>query len=49
MLVARPELRGAQEANAHLSMRLHFVDEDDGLSLRRWRIVLYGWVFLGGR
>jgi hypothetical protein len=45
MLVAPPELRGAQEANAHFSMRLHSVDEDDGLSLMRWRIVLYGWVF----
>lgn len=36
MLVARPGLRRAQEANAHISMRLHSVDKDDGLSLWRW-------------
>jgi hypothetical protein len=49
MLVAHPELRDAQEANAHLSMRLHFVEEDDGLSLMRWsdRPVRLG--LLGGR
>ena len=45
MLDAPPELCGAHKANAHLSMRLHSVDEDDGLSLRPWRMVPYGWVF----